>query len=321
LNTSRRVHTLTVLADGRVLAAGGVHGNPADKPFVTATAEIYDPATGAWTDTGSMHLSRSNHSATLLPDGRVLVAGGATDQPPLPMEVVTNTAEIYDPATGMWTQAAPMIFARATFSAVLLPDGQVMVVSGAIETGGDLAGLTFCESYDPATGTWTFLDPIGTGVPLETGKPRVNAIAVGLDDGSVLVVGGHQGGPMNRSFSPFSMSSVERFDSTTKKWAPTGSMRIPRDEHRVVKLDSGQVLAIGGLEYGGHDAGYQNSEIYDPATGQWGPLIGLSIGRAKFGAVKLADGRVLIAGGAAVLAAASPTGHHVLITDTDVFTP
>jgi hypothetical protein len=322
LITSRRAHTLTVIDDGRVLAVGGVHGHPANKPFALATAELYDPATGTWTPTGSLHLSRHSHSATLLPDGRVLVAGGATDQPPLPAQIITNTAEIYDPATGTWTKVAPMLHGRASFPAVLLPDGHVTAVSGLVETGGDLAGLTFCESYDPAADTWTPIDPIGTPVPGETGKSRVNAQAVALDDGSILLTGGHQGGPLDWSFSPFSLSDTERYDPATKRWAPTAPMKVARDEHRMIKLDSGKVIAIGGLEYGGYDAGYQNSETYDPATGTWAPPIGLSTGRAKFGAVKLADGRVLIAGGATVLGAAGPDGENtVLITSTDLFTP
>ena len=320
--TSRRIHTLTTLADGRVLAVGGGHGHPSVKPFILASAEIYDPATGTWTETGSLHQSRCLHSATLLPDGRVLVAGGATDQPPLPAQIVTTTAEIYDPATGQWTPAAPMLHPRASFSAVLLPDGHVMAVSGLVETGGDLAGLTFCETYDPTAGTWTPTDPIGTPVPLETGTPRVNAQAVALDDGAVLLTGGHQGGPVNWSYSPFSLSDTERYDPATRRWAPTASMKVARDEFRMIKLDSGKVIAIGGLEYGGYDTGYQNSETYEPATRTWAPPIGLSAGRAKFGAVKLADGRVLIAGGATVLGAAGPDGENtVLITSTDLFTP
>lgn len=320
--TSRRIHTLTVLDDGRVLAVGGGHGHPSVKPFILASAEIYDPATGTWTETGSLHQSRCLHSATLLPNGRVLVAGGATDQPPLPTQIVTGTAEIYDPATGTWTPAAAMLHSRASFPAVPLPNGQVTAVSGLVETGSDLTGLTFCESYDPATDTWTPIDPIGTPVPGEPGTSRVNAQAVALDDGSILLTGGHQGGPLAWSYSPFSLSDAERYDPATNRWAPTAPMKVARDEHRMIKLDSGKVLAIGGLEYGGYDTGYQNSETYDPTTGTWAPPIGLSAGRAKFGAVKLADGRVLIAGGATVLGAAGPDGENtVLITSTDLFTP
>ncbi|GAB3145589.1 hypothetical protein GCM10027258_36310 [Amycolatopsis stemonae] len=321
LATSRRAHTLTTLQDGRVLAVGGGHGHPSITPWALATAELYDPATGSWTPTGSLGQSRHGHSATLLPDGRVLVAGGATDQPPLPTQVITNTAELYDPATGTWTTTAPMLHARASFPAVPLPGGHVMAVSGVVETGADLTGLTFCETHDPATGTWTPADPIGTPVPGETGLPRVFAQAVALDDGSILLTGGHQGGPLRWSYSPFSLADAERYDPVTRRWAPVAPMGIGRDEHRLVKLDSGQVIAIGGLEYGGYDTGYQHSETYDPATGRWGPRTGLSAPRAKFGAVKLADGRVLIAGGAAQLGGASPTGDHVLITGTDLYTP
>lgn len=320
LATSRRLHTLTVLPNGKVLAAGGFHGHPSTPSNSLASAEIFDPATGTWSPTGSLHTGRSNHSAALLPDGRVLVMGGATD-PPGTESLVIASAEIYDPATGAWTETAPMIRARAVFPAVPLPDGKVLVAAGTIETGGDLVGLTFCESYDPAGGTWTPVAPIGTPVPLQTGRPRIGAQAVALADGTVLLAGGHSGGPLNWNYPPFSLSESERYDPATGKWTDVAPMQIPRDEFRLVRLDSGKVLAIGGLEYGGYDAGYQNSEIFDPATGTWGPLIGLTVGRTMFGAVKLADGRVLIAGGAAVLGNASPNGNHVLITKTDLFTP
>jgi len=319
LATSRRLHTLTVLPNGKVLAAGGFHGHPSTSPNILASAELFDPATGTWSPTGSMNTSRCNHNALLLPDGRVLVMGGATELPVID-SLVIGSAEIYDPASGTWTAVAPMIHARASFPAVLLADGKVLVISGIVETGGDLVGLTFCEIYDPATDTWTPTTPIGTPNPLESGRPRVGAQAVLLPDGTVLLTGGHTGGPTNWNYPPFSFVESERYDPATGKWADAASMEIPRDEFRLIRLNSGKVLAIGGLEYGGYDAGYQNSEIFDPATGSWGPLIGLTIGRAKFGAVKLADGRVLIAGGAAVLANAGPDGNHVLITKTDVFT-
>ncbi|WP_245589404.1 Kelch repeat-containing protein [Amycolatopsis balhimycina] len=322
LITSRRGHTLTVLNDGRVLAAGGAHGHPSSRPWAQASAEIYDPATGTWTATGSLHQSRLVHSATLLPDGRVLVAGGSTDQPPHFADVETTTAEIYDPATGTWAQAAPMIHARASFPAVRTPDGHVMAIGGSIDTGSDVAGITFCETYDPTAGTWTPADPIGTPAQgSNSGLARVHAQAVTLDDGSILLTGGHQGGPLLWTFSPFSLSEAERFDPATKRWAPVTPMGIGRDQHRLITLDSGKVIAIGGLEYGGYDTGYQHAEVYDPTTGQWGPRTGLSAPRVRFGAVKLADGRVLIAGGAAQLGGASPTGNDVLVTSTDVFTP
>ncbi|MCR6482368.1 protein LivK [Amycolatopsis sp. OK19-0408] len=320
LTTSRRGHTLTTLDDGRVLAVGGGHGHPTSRPWAQATAELYDPATGTWTPTGSLHQSRLVHSATLLPDGRVLVAGGSTDQPPHFADLTTATAELYDPATGTWTPAAPMLHARAAFPAVLTPDGHVMAIGGSIDTGSDVAGITFCETYDPATDQWTPTDPIGTPTQgSNSGLARVNAQAVPLDDGSILLTGGHQGGPFLWAFSPFSLSDTERFDPTTRRGAPAAPMGIGRDQHRLIKLGSGHVLAIGGLEYGGFDTGYQHSETYDPATGHWGPRTGLTVPRARFGAVRLADDRVLIAGGAAQLAGASPTGDDILITSTDLF--
>ncbi|MCO1575089.1 protein LivK [Crossiella sp. SN42] len=319
LATSRRLHTMTVLPNGKVLAAGGFHGHPSTSPNLLASAELFDPATGTWSPTGSMHTARSNHNAILLTDGRVLVMGGATELPGVDSFIIAS-AELYDPATGTWSRTASMIYARASFPVAPLPGGEVLVAAGTIETGGDLAGLTYCEIFDPATGIWSPTAPIGAVAGQSTGQPRCNAQMIALADGTVLLTGGHSGGPLNWNYNPFSFSESERYDPATGTWSAAAAMRIPRDEFRLVRLDSGKVLAIGGLEYGGYDAGYQNSEIFDPATGSWGPLIGLTVGRTKFGAVKLADGRVLIAGGASVLGNAGPNGDTVLITRTEVFT-
>lgn len=135
LNSEHKIHTATLLADGRVLVVGGD----------STVAEIYDPADGSWSVTGNTNQIRYHHAAVLLPNGKVLVSGGNDDYLLAPANLVLATAEIYDPATGLWSVAASMNTPRARHAAVLLSDGKVLV------SGWD----TTAELYDPASNLWT----------------------------------------------------------------------------------------------------------------------------------------------------------------------
>ena len=114
--------TATLLADGRVLVTGGGGGF-----VVRSSAELYDPATGLWSAAGSMTEIRATHTATLLPDGKVLVAGGANG---IGDKHVTSTAELYDPATRLWTPTGSLALPRKFHMATLLLDGRVLVTGG-----------------------------------------------------------------------------------------------------------------------------------------------------------------------------------------------
>jgi len=118
MGQARSNHAATLLNTGKVLVAGGVG------PFCAGcnsgmTAELFDPATGTWSPTGSMSIFRSQHTATLLSNGKVLVAGGNG-----------ATAEVYDPATGTFSPSGSMTTTRANHTATLLPDGRVLVSGG-----------------------------------------------------------------------------------------------------------------------------------------------------------------------------------------------
>ena len=145
-----------MLPNGKVLVLGGINssGN-------LTNAELYDPASGTWTNTGSLNAARYQSTATLLPDGQVLVAGGyATGGTYL------ASAELYDPAGGTWTNTGSLNTARGFHSATLLPNGQVLVMGGlalVMGGGGISAQLTSSELYDPATGTWTPTGSLNTG--------------------------------------------------------------------------------------------------------------------------------------------------------------
>jgi len=140
LNTPRYAHTATLLPNGKVLVAGGLGPNSCSST-PTSTAELYDAVSGTWSATGNLNTARSNHTATLLRNGQVLVAGGYAPQ------VFLNSAELYDPATGMWRPTGSFNTIRANDSATLLPNGKVLAV------GASSAELISAELYDPATET------------------------------------------------------------------------------------------------------------------------------------------------------------------------
>ena len=180
LAEARSGHTATLLPDGRVLVAGGfVLVDGSSRPGRSlASAEIYDPATGTWSATGTMAEARGGHTATLLPDGRVLVAGGSPDSVlagggPL---LTLASAELYDPIRRSWTAAASMDESRFGFAAVLLEDGTVLVAGGWPATaalydpaGIDVPGSVGCPS-DP-------LAACASATPISTPAPAVGSTA------------------------------------------------------------------------------------------------------------------------------------------------
>jgi WD40 repeat protein len=260
LVTPRSDHTANLLADGRVLLAGGFDGTDE-----TTSAETYDPATNHWSATGSLKQKRRLHASSLLPDGRVLVAGGqATSANNL------NSAEIYDPATGRWTLTGNMLAARALFDMVLLPNGKVLAVGGL--PGG--VETPTAELYDPATGAWT-----ATG-DLNTGNGGASHLTL-LNDGKVLIAGGF-------------VTECELYDPDTGTWTLTGSTFTPRFENIQTLLADGRVLVAGGIR-GSQVLDW--SEIYNPATGLWRKGGPLNTARRGCPGSLLANGRVFAAGG------------------------
>ncbi len=148
LNIVRYSYGIVSLPSGKILVAGGLTGSPTppQSSITTATEELYDPATGIWTRTGSMTIPRETFSMVLLCDGTVLAAGGGTPGAYL------ATAELYDPATGMWTPTGSLNVARYGFQMVLLPNGTVLAACG-YSYG---AYWPTAELYNPATGLWNY---------------------------------------------------------------------------------------------------------------------------------------------------------------------
>jgi hypothetical protein len=267
-----------LLRDGKVLAAGGF-GNRS----ILSSAELFDPVAGAWTFTGSMHDVRFQTAAALLPNGKVLVAGGSTN---VSSVVPIRTAELYDPATGTWTYTGSMSQERWEFTLTLLTNGNVMAAGGS-GTNGPVASV---ELYDPATGVWT---PTG---PLQT--PRASQTATLLPNGKVLVAGGTGPDPIQSSTHPVDpvLASAELYDPITGTWTPTGSMGQPRQAHTATLLPNGKVLVAGGISFFGSTFP-TSAELYDPATEKWSPTIPLVSGRQDHFTTLLPNGKVLVAGG------------------------
>jgi hypothetical protein len=168
-----------LLPNGKVLVAGGenIHYNNGEETL--ASAELYDPATGMWTSTGSLATPRSWHTMTLLPSGQVLVTGGATYSP----YGVFSSAELYDPASGTWRSTGSLATARYRHTATLLPGGKVLVVGGYNYNAVDLASA---ELYDMASESWASTGSLVTS--------RFGHTATLLSDNTVLVAAGDQSG-------------------------------------------------------------------------------------------------------------------------------
>jgi Kelch motif len=237
--------------------------------------------------TGSMVAARSQHTATLLSDGRVLIVGGdggAESQ-------FLDSAELYDPKTGTFSATGSMTTGRSGQTATLLADGRVLIIGG-------IPGLTSAELYDPRTGTFT-----GTG-SMTTARSYYTATL--LRDGRVLVTGGGANGAGG------GIASAELYDPRTGMFVLTGSMSTPRVSQTATLLTDGRVLVAGGNDGTGAAGGLASAELYDPTTGRFSPTSSMNTPRENQTATLLTDGRVLVAGGAAFDANGRPMGNGPL---------
>ncbi|MGB7068152.1 MAG: kelch repeat-containing protein [Pyrinomonadaceae bacterium] len=219
-------HTATRLRTGKVLVAGGLGDNNA----TVATAEIYDPATGTWSATASMSVPRSSHAATLLRNGKVLVTGGFDQRICFPdcVAPVYESAEIYDPQTGIWSSAGNMSTARYAQTATRLRNGDVLVAGGLDQAD---AALSSAEIYDIKTGTWQSTANMLTARGFFT--------EVRLHNGKVLVAGGLGSGGV-------AVAAAELYNPKTGTWKATGAMSTERFNHTAASLHGGRVLVAGG---------------------------------------------------------------------------
>ena len=294
MTVRRAGHEATLLADGRVLVAGGVNNDRAGPPCctATATAEIYDPATGTWTPTGSMSTDRFWFDATALKDGRVLVAGGAGGVGGVGGSKMLDSTEIYDPASGRWTRTGDLNVARYGHTLTLLDDGTVLAARGSDSDDFEWT-LSSAERYDPRTGTWSLAGDAGVG--------SVGHTASLLDDGRVLVTGGYSGGVVGGIAHVVTML----FDPATGAWSRAGDMLEPRYNHAATVLPGGEVLVAGGVYLmGGYPAISYHfplpTERYGLGTTRWSRAADLAEERSQATMTLLPDGTVLLVGGSVV---------------------
>src|SRR5262245_22741849 len=223
--------------------------------------------------TGSLITARSYHTATLLPKGTVLVAGGFGDG------YFDGSAEIYTPTDGTFTATASLTTARYHYTATLLSDGKVLAAGGG--TAIDIT-LYSAELYDPATATW-----IATGNLM---GQRQSHTATLLAHGKVLVAAGFvtdsYGGPDGTY-----IATAELYDPPSGTWTATGSLITARSGHKATLLTSGKVLVAGG--YNNIVGALASAELYDPATGAWTTTGSLNTARSGHTATLLPNGKVL----------------------------
>jgi N-acetylneuraminic acid mutarotase len=215
-------HTQVTLQDGRVLVVSG-YEDLAEMSRAEASnlVELFDPTTGTWTSAATTPYWQVGHTTTLLDDGSVLMAGGASSGTPHPY------AQRYIPSTNRWRTAGSLTDARRDHVAALLSDGRVLIAGGRGDGGSYLRSASI---YDLATNRWTDVAPMAT--------PRTDATATTLPNGKVLVAGGYNG----RNY----LASAELFDPTTNTWTVAPSMATGRDDHTATLLTDGRVLVAGG---------------------------------------------------------------------------
>jgi N-acetylneuraminic acid mutarotase len=236
---ARARHTATLLTDGRVLVVGGLSVALREGglwPSQPTGAEIYDPRANRWTATAPMALYRLDQTATLLSDGRVLVAGGQDGL------ISFDSVEIYDTGQDRWLPAAPMVTGRSGHAAALLANGNVLVAGGTYRTvvpSDASAPLSSAEIYNPALNSWS-------SVP-RMAEVRVEHTATALSGGMVLVIGAT------------GQSRAEIYDPVHNSWSEIGDT-MNRYSHTATRLSNGKVLVVGGYGIESLDSVL----VYDP---------------------------------------------------------
>lgn len=272
MTSIRTHHAAVLLADGTVLLTGGGISVLFTLPLtVTDSAETFDPVTGTFTATlGTMAAARSDHTATRLPNGKVLIVGGNSAGGSV------ASAELYDPATRTFSATGSLAAARQGHTATLLGDGRVLVTGGI----DGLTTLDTAEVYDPANGTFA---AVGTLT-----APRTRHRAALLADGRVLLAGG-----AGSLFVP--LATAEIFDPATDTFAATGALATARIAPSLDLLPDGEVLVAGGTANG---SALAEAELFDPTSGTFGPTATLATARQGQTSTLLPNGKVLVTGGA-----------------------
>ncbi|MFL5345997.1 MAG: kelch repeat-containing protein [Hyalangium sp.] len=226
-------------------------------------------ATSGWASTGPMASARFGHTSTLLPNGKVLVAGGGNDYFIAP--------EVYDPSLGTWSTVGSPVSIGTWATATLLPNGKVLVAGGDQPS---TAPLPAAWLYDAASGTWSDTTSMAS--------QRSRHTATLLPNGKVLVAGG--GNYYVRS----PIATAELYDAASGTWSAASSMASPRAEHTATLLPNGKILVVGGYN---NVSVLATAELYDPASGTWSAAASMTSPRWSHTATLLPNGKVLVTGG------------------------
>ncbi|HSB75920.1 MAG TPA: kelch repeat-containing protein [Terriglobales bacterium] len=253
-------------------------------PAKSASATVFVVASGFGLSS-SMSTARTNHSATLLMDGKVLITGGR--------DIVGNglaTAELFDPATETFSSTGSLHTTRAFHSATLLANGKVLIVGGVGPCSDYCRELSTAEIYDPLTGTFSATGSMALG--------RAGQTATLLADGKVLVTGGGGFG---------ALSSAELYDPATGKFTSAGNMLSARENHTATLLGDGKVLIVGGWNGFAADAPDDPpwdplfGELFDDASRSFVRTGSMSTTRMGHSATRLLNGKVLVLGGIPII--------------------
>ena len=243
----------------------------------TATATVQVVKSG-FTVTGTITKARLGHTATVLSNGKVLIAGGGWGPDFGDGLITIPEAELFDPSTGTSTIAGTTTRTYAT--ATLLANGKVLMTGGEYFVGqGSWIVHQTAEIYNPTTGQF---EPVGN-----MGTTREYHAATLLANGRVLVSGGWNG---------TALSAAEIYDPASGTFASTGSMATPRYSHTSTLLTNGKVLVTGGNDYGASGSS-TSAEVYDPLTGMFTPTGSMGEARPGHTATLLSNGNVLVTGG------------------------
>ncbi len=324
LSVARMLHTATLLKDGSVMLAGGENDPGVDKPAQRLLASVESYREGVMAQLAPLRTARARHTATLLADGSVVVAGGI-DEGGKPI----NSVEIWDSQKQSWRDGPPLTTARNKHSATLLRDGRLMIAGGR---GANGEALSSVEIWDPVTATWS------PGRPLL--YPLLAHSAALLADGDVLITGGYtiKNTPVARvmlfqkssgQWLPAGSAAPEQLSKTFPamsivtgpdgsahifglrrifQWLPTKNLANTypaygeRDLFASTLLNDGRVLLSGGImtsllsDISGSPI-LDAAEIYDPRSGRYAVTGRMNLTRLMHSAIALDDGRAVAAGG------------------------
>lgn len=270
LSTTRWLAGMVALDDNTALMVGGYDGSSQ----VLASCEIYSPATGTWSATGSLNVARAYPTLIKLSNGHILSMCGSSYIDGSPV----NTVEEYDPSTGSWSVAGHLNVGRLVPSATLLNNGKILVAGGYI--GGAITDQ--CEIYDPATNTSS-----ATGALIQN---RYEHQSVLMADGNVLVTGGRDGGAYSNYFN-----ECEVYTVSTGTWTVINPMFQGRMEAIITRFSDGTILSAAGRNSPISSA--PGSEVLDPSTMTWSSTSAVKEPVCWMGNILFPDDRFMITGG------------------------